>query len=143
VTDVLVGDVPAEFRSLPTEVLETVLVHHQKYVPLLRADRRRASPRSPTATAGTRTIVRNMGRVVSRACATARSSTRRTASARWRAASSDLEGVTFHRDLGRTWTRARGSRAGRTALAKDGLLTRRGRARRERPRGWPRSTSRR
>ena len=32
---VLVGEVPPEFRSLPREVLETVLVHHQKYVPLV------------------------------------------------------------------------------------------------------------
>jgi glycyl-tRNA synthetase beta chain len=32
---VVVGIVPAEFRSLPREVLETVLVHHQKYIPVL------------------------------------------------------------------------------------------------------------
>jgi glycyl-tRNA synthetase beta chain len=32
---VVAGVVPAEFRRLPTEVLETVLVHHQKYVPLV------------------------------------------------------------------------------------------------------------
>ncbi|MBI3932778.1 MAG: glycine--tRNA ligase subunit beta [Acidobacteria bacterium] len=31
---VVVGKIPAQLRSLPTEVLETVLVHHQKYVPL-------------------------------------------------------------------------------------------------------------
>ena len=31
---VLVGEVPAEFRSLPPEVLETVLVHHQKSISL-------------------------------------------------------------------------------------------------------------
>ena len=31
---VLVGQVPEEFSSLPTEVLETVLVHHQKYISL-------------------------------------------------------------------------------------------------------------
>jgi glycyl-tRNA synthetase beta chain len=31
---VVVGAVPAEFGGLPVEVLETVLVHHQKYVPL-------------------------------------------------------------------------------------------------------------
>jgi glycyl-tRNA synthetase beta chain len=31
---VLVGRIPAEFRLLPREVLETVLVHHQKYIPL-------------------------------------------------------------------------------------------------------------
>jgi glycyl-tRNA synthetase beta chain len=32
---VVAGEVPKEFRRLPTEVLETVLVHHQKYVPLV------------------------------------------------------------------------------------------------------------
>jgi glycyl-tRNA synthetase beta chain len=37
---VLVGDVPAEFQSLPPEVLETVLVHHQKSISL-RDDRGR------------------------------------------------------------------------------------------------------
>ena len=31
---VVAGEVPDEFRSLPLEVLETVLRHHQKYVPL-------------------------------------------------------------------------------------------------------------
>ncbi len=29
------GSVPAEFRGLPVEVLRTVLVHHQKYVPVV------------------------------------------------------------------------------------------------------------
>jgi glycyl-tRNA synthetase beta chain len=32
---VVSGEVPAEFRRLPAEVLRTVLVHHQKYLPLL------------------------------------------------------------------------------------------------------------
>ncbi len=32
---IVAGEVPAEFRRLPREVLETVLVHHQKYVPLV------------------------------------------------------------------------------------------------------------
>jgi len=31
---VVFGRIPAEFRVLPREVLETVLVHHQKYLPL-------------------------------------------------------------------------------------------------------------
>jgi glycyl-tRNA synthetase beta chain len=34
---VVVGRIPAEFRALPKEVLETVLVHHQKYIPLSEA----------------------------------------------------------------------------------------------------------
>jgi glycyl-tRNA synthetase beta chain len=32
---IVAGEVPVEFRRLPREVLETVLVHHQKYVPLI------------------------------------------------------------------------------------------------------------
>jgi glycyl-tRNA synthetase beta chain len=31
---VVFGRIPTEFRSLPSEVLETVLVHHQRYIPL-------------------------------------------------------------------------------------------------------------
>src|SRR4029079_16064150 len=31
---VVFGRIPEEFRKLPTEVLQTVLVHHQKYIPL-------------------------------------------------------------------------------------------------------------
>src|SRR5262245_32052822 len=31
---VVFGAIPGEFRSLPREVLETVLVHHQKYLPI-------------------------------------------------------------------------------------------------------------
>ncbi|HET7294800.1 MAG TPA: glycine--tRNA ligase subunit beta [Vicinamibacteria bacterium] len=31
---VVLGSVPGEFRTLPREVLETVLVHHQKYLPV-------------------------------------------------------------------------------------------------------------
>ncbi|PYQ49028.1 MAG: hypothetical protein DMF78_19580, partial [Acidobacteria bacterium] len=32
---VVFGSIPEEFRSLPTEVLQVVLVHHQKYIPLV------------------------------------------------------------------------------------------------------------
>lgn len=32
---VVFGAIPQEFRGLPAEVLETVLVHHQKYVPIV------------------------------------------------------------------------------------------------------------
>jgi glycyl-tRNA synthetase beta chain len=34
---VVVGEVPAAFRGLPPEVLRTVLVHHQKYLPVVDA----------------------------------------------------------------------------------------------------------
>ena len=42
---VLDGEVPAEFRSLPREVLETVLVHHQKYIPLPTSEARSRASR--------------------------------------------------------------------------------------------------
>jgi glycyl-tRNA synthetase beta chain len=32
---VVAGRIPGEFQSLPVEVLQTVLIHHQKYVPLV------------------------------------------------------------------------------------------------------------
>lgn len=32
---ILFGPIPAEFRHLPVAVLQTVLVHHQKYIPLM------------------------------------------------------------------------------------------------------------
>jgi glycyl-tRNA synthetase beta chain len=36
---VLVGEVPERFQDLPVEVLQTVLVHHQKYIPVTKAGR--------------------------------------------------------------------------------------------------------
>ena len=62
---VLAGSVPAEFRSLPTEVLETVLVHHQKYVPLLangQVERFAAVTNGDSANADA--VVQSMERVV-------------------------------------------------------------------------------
>ena len=62
---VVIGQVPSEFRSLPREVLETVLVHHQKYVPLLESGsvvRFAALTNSDGKAAAP--IVRNMERVV-------------------------------------------------------------------------------
>jgi glycyl-tRNA synthetase beta chain len=59
------GRIPAEFRSLPVEVLQTVLVHHQKYVPLLSGgavERFAAIINSDDANAAE--IVRGMERVV-------------------------------------------------------------------------------
>jgi glycyl-tRNA synthetase beta chain len=63
---VLMGQVPEEFRGLPSEVLETVLVHHQKYISLRdaggRIDRFAAVVNGDGA-AG-EDIVRGMERVV-------------------------------------------------------------------------------
>jgi glycyl-tRNA synthetase beta chain len=60
------GAIPPEFRELPTEVLQTVLVHHQKYIPLLSEDRAvtrfAAVINSNEAHAGE--VVRGMERVV-------------------------------------------------------------------------------
>jgi glycyl-tRNA synthetase beta chain len=99
---VLVGQVPEEFRGLPSEVLETVLVHHQKYVSLVGASgriERFAAVVNGDGASG-EAIVRGMERVVV---------------ARLRDASfflaedgkrplgdrvADLAGVTFHQGLG-------------------------------------------
>ena len=98
---IVVGEVPALFRSLPREVLETVLVHHQKYVPLLEGTAvTRFAALTNTDGQASSAIARNMERVV-----VARL---RDASFFWgddrkrlledRVA--DLAGVTFHQGLG-------------------------------------------
>jgi glycyl-tRNA synthetase beta chain len=98
---VVAGRVPAEFRSLPTEVLQTVLVHHQKYVPLLSGgsvDRFAAVINGDGASAPE--IVRGMERVV---VARLRDAAFFYAEDRKRPLASrldDLAGVTFHQGLG-------------------------------------------
>jgi len=99
---VVAGNIPAEFRALPREVLETVLVHHQKYLPFPGADGTVTRFAAVTNTDGSsgEAIVRGMERVVV---------------ARLRDASffyaedlkrpladrvTDLAGVTFHQRLG-------------------------------------------
>jgi glycyl-tRNA synthetase beta chain len=100
---VVVGTIPAEFQSLPAEVLSTVLVHHQKYIPL-SADGRSAPVRFAAVTntdgSAAAEIVRGMERVV---IARLRDAAFFFAEDRKRPLSErvpDLEGVTFHRDLG-------------------------------------------
>jgi glycyl-tRNA synthetase beta chain len=97
----VLGKVPAEFRSLPGEVLETVLVHHQKYVPLLEGGTvARFAALTNTDGRESEVIARNMERVV-----VARL---RDASFFWRDDRkrsledrvADLAGVTFHQGLG-------------------------------------------
>jgi glycyl-tRNA synthetase beta chain len=98
---VVAGRVPSEFRSLPTEVLQTVLVHHQKYVPLTSAgsvDRFAAVVNGDAANAAQ--IVRGMERVV---VARLRDAAFFYAEDRKRPLAGrveDLAGVTFHQGLG-------------------------------------------
>jgi glycyl-tRNA synthetase beta chain len=99
---VVVGRIPAEFQSLPTEVLTTVLVHHQKYVPL-SADGRppsRFAAVTNTDGAAAAEMVRGMERVV---VARLRDAAFFFAEDQKRPLAdrvADLGGVTFHRDLG-------------------------------------------
>jgi glycyl-tRNA synthetase beta chain len=99
---VLVGVVPAEFRSLPPEVLETVLVHHQKSISLHGADGtidRFAAVVNGDGAAGPE-IVRGLERVV---VARLRDASFFLAEDRKRPLSErveDLAGVTFQQGLG-------------------------------------------
>jgi glycyl-tRNA synthetase beta chain len=99
---VVTGQVPEEFRSLPLEVLETVLRHHQKYIPLRdssgRVSRFAAVVNGDAASAPE--IVRGMERVV---VARLRDGAFFLGEDRKRDLASrvdDLAGVTFHRGLG-------------------------------------------
>ena len=98
----VVGEVPAEFRSLPPEVLETVLVHHQKSISLRddtgRIGRFAAITNGDGAAAAE--IVRGMERVV---VARLRDAAFFLAEDRKSALADrvpDLAGVTFHQGLG-------------------------------------------
>ena len=97
------GEIPAEFRTLPREVLETVLVHHQKYIPLGgrgRALVARFAAVTNTDGAAAAEIVRGMERVV---VARLRDAAFFFAEDRKRPLAdrvADLAGVTFHQNLG-------------------------------------------
>jgi len=99
---VLVGEVPPEFRSLPPEVLETVLVHHQKSISLRDSGgtiERFAAVVNGDGAAGPE-IVRGLERVV---VARLRDASFFLAEDRKRALSDrveDLVGVTFQQGLG-------------------------------------------
>ncbi len=99
---VMVGQVPQEFRALPPEVLETVLVHHQKYIALRdesgRIDRFAAVTNADGASAAA--ITRGMERVV---VARLRDASFFLGEDRKRPLAeriSDLGGVSFHHGLG-------------------------------------------
>ncbi|MBN2371227.1 MAG: glycine--tRNA ligase subunit beta [Vicinamibacteria bacterium] len=62
---VVFGAIPAEFQRLPGEVLEAVLVHHQKYIPIMNEGRAIARFAAVVnGDAGSEEIVRGMERVV-------------------------------------------------------------------------------
>jgi glycyl-tRNA synthetase beta chain len=99
---VLEGEVPAEFRSLPREVLETVLVHHQKYVPLTTRDSvvsRFAAVVNGDGEAGP-AIVRGMERVVVARLRDAAFFYAEDGKKPLTDRVADLAGVTFHQGLG-------------------------------------------
>ena len=98
---VVFGRVPEEFRSLPTEVLQTVLVHHQKYIPLgVAGGVGEFAALTDSDTEASARIVRGMERVVVARLRDAAfffaEDLKRPLGERVK----DLVGVTFHRDLG-------------------------------------------
>ena len=99
---VLVGQVPAEFRGLPTEVLETVLVHHQKYISLRdsggRIDRFAAVTNGDGSSAAE--IVRGMERVVVARLRDASFFITEDRKRKLGERVPELAGVTFHKGLG-------------------------------------------
>jgi glycyl-tRNA synthetase beta chain len=98
---ILFGAIPAEFRKLPVAVLQTVLVHHQKYIPLMSEGvvARFAAVVNGDGGNGEE-IVRGMGRVVTARLRDAsfffEEDRKRPLADRVEA----LAGVTFHRELG-------------------------------------------
>jgi len=122
---VMAGEIPPEFRTLPGEVLETVLVHHQKYIPLHGRDG--ALSRFAAVTNGdgaaAKEIVRGMERVV---VARLRDASFFYAEDRRRPLAdrvADLAGVTFHQGLGSYKDKAERVATLVEAMAKQGLLT--------------------
>jgi glycyl-tRNA synthetase beta chain len=99
---VVAGDVPSEFRSLPVEVLETVLTHHQKYIPLRdghgQVARFAAVVNGDGASAPE--IVRGMERVVVARLRDGAFFLAEDGKRSLEARVDDLAGVTFHRGLG-------------------------------------------
>jgi len=95
------GDIPAEFHVLPVEVLETVLVHHQKYVPMLEGGQvRRFAALTDTDGSSADRIVQGMGRVVVARLRDAAFFFNEDRKRPLADRVEDLAGVTFHRELG-------------------------------------------
>ena len=99
---VLWGRIPEEFRRLPAEVLETVLVHHQKYLPIAGEGREVIRFAAITNTDGSNgaEIVRGMERVVVARLRDAAFFFEEDRKRRLADRVADLEGVTFHQGLG-------------------------------------------
>jgi glycyl-tRNA synthetase beta chain len=114
---VVIGEVPAEFRSLPPEVLETVLVHHQKAISLRGAAGRIERFAAITNTDGKAAteIVRGMERVVVARLRDAAFFLAEDRKCRLADRIEDLAGVTFHQALAQATQAAR--------LAKVDLVT--------------------
>jgi glycyl-tRNA synthetase beta chain len=105
---VVFGRIPEEFRTLPTEVLQTVLVHHQKYIPLGEdAHVTRFAALTNADRAAEPEIVRGMERVVVGRLRDAAfffaEDMKRPLGDRVK----DLSGVTFHQGLGTYEDKAR------------------------------------
>ena len=99
---VVIGTVPKSFQSLPREVLETVLVHHQKYLPLADACGRvtRFAAVIGGAESAGDDIVRNMERVVVARLRDGAFFLEEDLKKPLQDRLPDLEGVTLHRKLG-------------------------------------------
>ena len=102
---VVFGTIPEEFRGLPAEVLETVLVHHQKYVPIATEPGgpfgRFAAVTNTEADAKAQAeIARGMERVVVARLRDAAFFLREDLKRPLAGRVDDLAGVTFHSDLG-------------------------------------------
>jgi len=99
---VVFGNVPESFQSLPREVLETVLVHHQKYLPLSDGSGRvtRFAALIGGAEGAGENIVRNMERVVVARLRDGAFFLEEDLKKPLQDRLPDLEGVTLHRKLG-------------------------------------------
>jgi glycyl-tRNA synthetase beta chain len=99
---VVLGSVPAQFRTLPTEVLETVLVHHQKYIPIANEGREvsRFAAVVNADGANASEIVRGMERVVVARLRDAAFFFEEDLKRPLGDRVSDLAGVSFHQGLG-------------------------------------------
>jgi glycyl-tRNA synthetase beta chain len=98
---VVFGLIPEEFHALPRAVLETVLVHHQKYIPLLREGRvARFAAVTNVDGAAAGEIVRGMERVVVARLRDAAFFHAEDLKRPLADRVADLAGVTFHQKLG-------------------------------------------
>jgi glycyl-tRNA synthetase beta chain len=104
---VVFGKLPAEFQSLPHEVLATVLVHHQKYIPVVGAGTVTGfAAVTDSDGASAASIVRGMERVVVARLRDAAFFYREDLKRPLPDRVPDLSGVTFHQKLGTYYDKA-------------------------------------